>query len=197
MVRISLRSLLVLVTLVAVAIVSLVYASETWQAFVGAIAMIVFFVAVVMAVVDRGERQAFAIGVALVMSSYGVIVLNGPVSMVPNGRSQNLELDPWSGRLPTTMLLRYVHMAVNHSYWVDSSGKELPDYDPSQNKGTGLGGGNRFGGPMYREVPPREMFMPIGHMWWAILLGLLGGWFARFVYLRRVRVRDSLAAGRS
>jgi hypothetical protein len=30
-------------------------------------------------------------------------------------------------------------------------------------------------------------FLPIGHFWFALLLGYLGGHFARFVYLRRLK----------
>jgi peptidoglycan hydrolase-like protein with peptidoglycan-binding domain len=39
----------------------------------------------------------------------------------------------------------------------------------------------------FREIPPREIFMPIGHCWWAILLGFVGGHFAQYVYWRRTR----------
>jgi hypothetical protein len=30
-------------------------------------------------------------------------------------------------------------------------------------------------------------FASVGHFWWALFLGCLGGHFARFVYLRRVK----------
>jgi hypothetical protein len=32
--------------------------------------------------------------------------------------------------------------------------------------------------------------MPIGHCWCALLLGLAGGWFAQFVYARRVNEQN-------
>jgi hypothetical protein len=37
-----------------------------------------------------------------------------------------------------------------------------------------------------KDMPRTEIFGPIGHCWWALLLAYLGGWVARFVYLRRV-----------
>ena len=187
MIRISLRQLMLIVLLVAVAILSLKFASAGWQAVIGGLAMITLFAALVVAAVDRGPRQAFAIGYLLVMVSYGVIVLNGARSSGAWG-SKSLEMDQWEGRLPTTLLLRYIHMAVDKSEWFDdSTGKVVPNYSPP------AGGG--FGSVRYREVPPREVFMPIGHYWWAILLGACGGIFARWVYLRRTR--EQLAAPRT
>jgi hypothetical protein len=103
--------------------------------------------------------------------------------------SRNVEFDQWEGRLPTTRLLRYVHAAVQRSsYFNYTTGKEVPGYDPAKDPNSGVGGG--LGGRSvigYREFPPREFFMPVGHCWWALLLGYLGGLFAAFVYSRRMK----------
>jgi hypothetical protein len=107
--------------------------------------------------------------------------------------------------LPTTRLLRYVHNAVQSSGYFDNrSGKEVPDYDPSNVPNAGEGGfrgsmvldpGGGFGlAVSFREIPPREVFMPIGHCWWALILGYAGGHFARFVYWRRCRDEQKLPA---
>ncbi len=192
MVRLSLRELLGMVACVALAIVSLRYASEGWLAIVAAVTMAAFFVSIIVAAVDRGPRQAFAIGFALTLGVYWPIVLKGAQSGGGNGfPSKNLEFDQWEGKLPTTRLLRYVHMAVDHGGYYDfSTGKKIPDYDPAQDSNPNLGGGGFGGGTSrvsYREAPPREIFMPIGHCWWGLLLAYCGGHFARFVYGRRVK----------
>jgi hypothetical protein len=176
--RISLRELLLLVTLVALAIASLKYASELWLAIVAGLAMIAFFVTGIVAVVDRGPRQAFAIGFALTMIAYGLMLTSGQNTQGPRGNvsSKNIEFHPWKGRLPTTRLLRYAHMVVN---------------EPQQE--TWGGGGFPMRTTMV-EHPRREVFMPVGHCWWALLLGYLGGRFALFVYVRRMRESTQLAA---
>ncbi|HEX2475888.1 MAG TPA: hypothetical protein VHK01_14145, partial [Lacipirellulaceae bacterium] len=70
MLRISLRQLLFLVATVAVAIVSLCYANAGWEAAVYCLTLVVFFAMVIVAFIDRGSRQAFAVGMAIVMAGY-------------------------------------------------------------------------------------------------------------------------------
>jgi hypothetical protein len=179
MFRISLRELLSLVACCALALVSLKYASETWVAAVAALAMLAFFVAIVTALVDRGPRQAFAIGFAVIVVTYGWIVLHTPLSYSGPNAPPTLEFDQWSGRLPTTRLLRYVHQAVDRSQWIDRNGNVIANYNPASHDPSAPGAGS------IREIPPREQFMPIGHMWWGLLFGYIGGRFGQFVYARR------------
>jgi hypothetical protein len=197
MMQISLRQLMLLVVAVAVAIVSLAYASELWLVIVVGGTMLAFFAALILSAVDRGPRQAFAIGFALTMVGYWSIVLMSTKS-VPNPSLGNVngEFDQWEGRLPTTWLLRYIHMGVDRSGYYDfAKGVEVPDYDPAKDPNRNGGGGfGALGGGLggrsnisYRELPPREYFMPTGHCWWGLLLGYLGGLFAAFVYARRIR----------
>jgi len=199
MFRLSLREMLVLVAMVALAIGSLKYANDTWLALVAGVTMITFFVVLIMAVVDRGLQQAFAIGFALTMIAYGLILMTGQTTSGSSGnvRSRNIEFDQYGGRLPTTRLLGYVHAAVQTSGYFDNvTGKALPNYDPAKNPTRGGGGGGGGFGPVvsYREIPPREKFMPIGHCWWAMILGYAGGHFARFVYGRRLPEEQKLTA---
>jgi hypothetical protein len=193
--RLSLREMLVLVALAALAIASLNFANETFLAIVAAVAMLGPIAALIIAVVDRGPRQAFAISVALTMVAYGLILITGQRTSGNSGNvhSRNVEFDHWEGRLPTTRLLRYVHMAVQRSEWYHSNtGVLIPNYDPNNPVIPKMGGGGFFprGGALYREIPPREIFMPIGHCWWALMLGYAGGLFAGFVYRRRVSKSD-------
>jgi hypothetical protein len=175
--RLSLRESLVLMTAVALAVASLKYASEAWLAIVLAVTMLAFFVALIVAVVDRGPRQAFTIGFALTMAGYWLVVLSG-TKVVPNTGSMNIEFDHIEGRLPTTRLLRYVHSAIGRGrYFNPFTGQELPNYDPATDPNRNVGGGG-FATPAtmvsYQEIPPREIFMPIGHCWWGLLLAYLG-----------------------
>lgn len=178
MFRLSLRELLMLVALVASATASLKYASQLWLALVAGVTTVAFCAALIVAAVDRGQRQAFAMGFALTMIAYGATLMTGDrtVGFGGNMHSKNIEFDPWEGRLPTTRLLRYVHIAVNEN-------RQVPMSQP-------------FGGATTRlvEIPPREVFMPIGHCWWALLLAYVGGRFAATVYMRRTREQQLLAA---
>lgn len=183
--RLSLREMLVLMALVAFAIGSLKYASELWLAIVLAVTMMIFFGTVILAAVDRGHRQAFAIGVALTMVAYGLMLMTGRwwapgfARTLDGTNMTNIEFDQWSGRLPSSVLLRYVRNALDASFEQTPAGKQVP-VKPSA-LAIGLSQ-NAF-----VEMPPREFFMPIGHCWWALLLGCVGGYFGRYVYWRRVR----------
>jgi hypothetical protein len=175
----SLRRLLVIVGLIALALASLCDANDSWQILILGFTMIVVFATAIIAVVDRGAGQAFAIGFTLIVAAYGLLLM---------GRAA--EFDQYSGRWPTTHLLKFLHGAMDRSEWVDTStGSVIKDFDP-QHPSVPIAGGGSFGvGPTasWREVPPREAFMPIGHCWWALLLGFAGGNFAQYVYLRRIR----------
>jgi hypothetical protein len=191
MFQLSLRSLLVAVALVALTIVSLRFASEAWWTLVITIAAIALGAAMILAIVDRGERQAFAIGFVVAMAGYG-IVLKALPKYSTFGSQGHPEFNPDVGQLPTTILLRPVYHAIAQIGLIDlSTGKPVPN--AAAQIGGGLGGGG-MGSANYSmsESPPREVFMRIGHAWWAILLGVCGGLFARWVYRRRTR--EPLAA---
>ena len=194
--RLSLREMIALMALVALAIASLTFANEAFLALVAGVTMLALVAALIIAVVDRGPRQAFAIGVALTMIAYGLILTTGQSTSGSGGsvRSKNIEFDQFAGRLPTTRLLRYLHTAVQRSEWIDPfTRKVIPNYDPNNPTilpsvlaGSGAGGrATAGGGASLREIPPRSIFMPIGHCWWALLLGYAGGLFGQFVYARR------------
>lgn len=169
-----------LVALAAFALASLKYASELWLALVTGVTMFAFCAALIVAAVDRGQRQAFALGFALTMIAYGVALMTGDrtVGFGGNMNSRNIEFDQWEGHLPTTRLLRYVHMAVNENTTSIVS-TTYPGFPPITRT---------------MERPPREIFMPIGHCWWALLLGCAGARFAQYIYGRRIREQQLLAA---
>jgi hypothetical protein len=172
--RVSLRELLLLIAMVALAIASMKYASPAWRTCVYTITMAIFMWAAVIAVIDRGPRQAFAIGMVLLMVIYGVLVTNGTV------RSENVEMDLQYGRLPTSRVVKYIFPPTETVEWLDNrTGQILPNYDPA-NPPPGIGA---F--PQTRRKPDPPILMAVAHCWWALLLGYIGGRFARVVYLRR------------
>src|SRR5688572_13834528 len=101
--RVSLRELLLLIAMVALAIASMKYASPPWRTCVYTITMAIFMWAAVIAVIDRGPRQAFAIGIVLLMVIYGVLLINAP-----RRGDGNLELDLDRARLPTSRAVKHL-----------------------------------------------------------------------------------------
>jgi hypothetical protein len=173
--RLSLRELLLLIAMVALAIVSMKYASPAWRTCVYTITMATFMWAAVIAVIDRGPRQSFAIGMVLLMVIYGVLVLNAP-----RRQERNLELDLDYGRLPTSRAVKYLFPPGETVEWWDRGTLQLlPNYDP-KNPPPGIQAFRQT-----RSTPDPPTLMAIAHCWWALLLGYLGGRFARVVYLRR------------
>jgi hypothetical protein len=135
MFRISLRELLVFVALFALAVASLKYANDAWLAIVAGVTMLAFSIAIITAAVDRGSRQAHAIGFALTFLAYCAAVLTGMTTASGLGNEtaiKNIEFDQWDGRLPTTRLLRYIHWAMNATGYYDAAtDKLIPDFDPN------------------------------------------------------------------
>jgi hypothetical protein len=175
--RLSLRELLLLIAMVALACASMKYASPAWRTCVYTITMAIFMWAAVVAVIDRGPRQAFAIGMAILMVIYGVLIVNGT-----SGRSQggNREMNPASGRLPTSRIVEYLFPITESVQWIDrETDQVLPSYDLT-NPPPGIRVYART-----KRTPDPTTLMAIAHCWWAILLGYIGGRFARVVYLRR------------
>jgi hypothetical protein len=173
----SLRELLLLIALAALAIASIRYATTTWRTVVYTITMAVLMTGAVTAVIDRGPRQAFAIGMVLTMAIYAILVRNG----VSGTRGENRELDPSDGRLPTTRAASYFYRPTTTHRWFDERGNELANFDESKPRP-----GVRRATRRTNISPSADLFMQIVHSWWALLLGYIGGWFAWIVYHRRI-----------
>jgi len=188
----SLRAVLIVVALIALAIVSLQFASPGWQTAVSGVTFVVFWAAAIAAIVDRGPRQVFAIGIVVSMAIYGLVLFALPREGAPNWQVHP-EFNPDTGRLPTTRLLAPIYHAIVEVSWYNmTTGRKVAGPGP-----WAVGNTPPAANVTLSESPDRNTFMSIGHLWWAIVLGLFGGWFGRFVHLRRTREQDSLAAGRS
>lgn len=169
---------MVFVAITAVAIVSLKYASETWEAIVFGLVLILFSIFLVVALVDRGRRQAFAIGMAVIMAAYTLMDAYGPQ---PKFRHSGI---------PTNPLLMRLHRTVAvPAYFDQQTGQQILDIAAPADASAATPP-NAY----IDSVPRLEHFMRIGHMWFAILFGYIGGLFARFVYIRRLHL-DAAPAG--
>ncbi len=129
--------------------------------------MFAFFAAVIAAIFERGPRQAFAIGFAVVVFGYAVMLVNGRQSVSAAGNVLTYEELNGTGYLPTTVALG-----------------EL--YDLAFRRGA-----SRTGRPSPGS-PPQMNFVVIGHTWFALVFGYLGGCFARFTYARRKREQPAV-----
>ena len=187
-IRISLRELLVLVALIGVGCAALKSASSTWWTALSALALLAVMGFALVAALDRGARQAFALGFVICVSVYAVLLAT-QASIGGSGTSTSQEFDHYSGYLPTTRLLGPLFEAIaSSSYHDKQTGEVIPNYDPSQAASGGLGGGGFGGmgsGVSAAETPERHSFMRIGHLLWSLLLGYVGGHVGRAIYLRR------------
>ena len=178
--RFSSRELLLLVAFVAFAIASLKYANEICQIAVTMLALIVLIGAVIIAIFDRGTRQAIAMGMVIAIAIYGGLIVLVEFAEFTGGRTTRYT------RFPTNRILEYLYAGIQKTVWIDrNTGEMIPDEERNI---------RAFARPPRRmEVPNLEEFMTIGHTWWALLWGYLGGRFARFVYVRRICGQKPLA----
>ena len=210
MIRVSLREMFVLVAAVALAIVSLIFASPQWQAIIGFVALLSAMIALVESFVDLGSRRAFAIGFAVAMIVYAFVVMKAhdlmPVDQFGGNRNVEFDAYQYEGGLPTSISLRYIYAGISRTKHFDAkTGQRIPESESGNLfvVGQSTFGGGGFGSAVpvnvppgqraaYVEVnPPAANFMVLGHFWWALLFGYIGGHFARFVYLRRDREAKS------
>jgi Ca2+/Na+ antiporter len=179
MIRLSLRSLLVLVAAIAVAIASFRHASDGWQTAMVSIVLVIFLLVVIVSLIDRGRRRATALGCMITMAAYGLaLLLSAPLG---SSIAENREFNPSTGRLPTSLLLRPLYERAADVGWVDvRTGKQAGEFPASASVNAGDSATITTG-----EIPDRETFMVIGHCWWALALGCAGSIGARLFYQRR------------
>jgi hypothetical protein len=177
MFRFSLREMLVIVALASVSVASMKYVTPAWRTAVFSITITAFMLGAVCAFVDRGRRQAFAIGFALVMAIYAAMVLFGTSDRGGGSR----EFDLRTGRLPTTELIaRIAGEPTATSIYYDENNQLIPNFDP-QNPPAGV----QVAYSRVEIFPHPIRLLEIAHCWFALLFGYVGGHFARFIYLRR------------
>jgi hypothetical protein len=198
--RTSLREFLTFVAVVAIACATLCYANAYWLMLVSFVALLGVIATGVNAFVDRGPRQAAAIGALVAITIYATLIYTRQLQTDRNP-SFNPEFDPYSGALPTTLVLRPIFEAISEQQYLDNatgkrvSASKLPTdatiEDPNEvfrRQQTGRSGSSaaathkRLG-----EFPSRDHFMPVAHYLWALLFAYAAAKLARYVYARRLR----------
>jgi hypothetical protein len=196
--KLALRELLMVVALIALGCAALKYANDMWFAVIAAIVFLTFFRALIVAAVDRGPAQAFAIGMALVMAGYALLLLSSRTTN--QGMIDNQEFTR-GGVLPTTQLLEHLNRSISDFRWIDVSGNAdrhfqapvmLDNVDLTAEalrkrlrNGQNLPGVS-FKGMVLQKTPDEEPFYRTGHLLWSLMLGFVGGMFARSMYQRRI-----------
>jgi hypothetical protein len=191
--RMSLRGLFAFVTCLALMIVSLKYASQLWQAFVGFALIVAIGAAAIVLIFDRGPRQVFAIGFCVAALGYGGLLATAHKTKDNYGVLQGVEYSSGEGKLPTTMFLYRVYRSVARGEYVEQdTGKTHPATTALM---TDAAGNQTISGKVvgFRPIPDSDDFMHVGHYWWVLLFGYVGGSFAQFVYDRRKREQSAAA----
>jgi hypothetical protein len=161
--KVTLSELLLALAFFGMGCAALKYADSPWWRMILAWSVLLLFMAaVVIALVDRGQRQASAAGFASCVAIYGVLL--------------------WSEvQLPTSDVLKLTYQAVAAEKHVVVPVKGFSPY------GTGPGGMSMRGMAVsLTELSPGyEGFATNGHLLWVLLFGYFGARLATFVRRRR------------
>jgi hypothetical protein len=110
----------------------------------------------------------------LCVAIYMLLVWSAPIN---NRGTASREFDPYTGRLPTTKLLRPLYAALSTQTGIESvTGQEVPGFDPRSGMGMNM---------MSVDSLDRGQFMAIGHLLWAFLIGYLGSRLAAWIDAQR------------
>lgn len=161
------------VTLLVMAMASLKLASVRWELAVAAALALSIFLALTTALLERGSRQALAMG--FLVGVIGYFLMQREETFIP-------------ARLPTAPLLASLYDAINDSHWVDTeTGERLPNFDPrSTPRKINKRNSRAVFVQKFVQTPPREEFMQIGHCWFATATGSVLASLASVIYQRRL-----------
>jgi hypothetical protein len=191
--RISLRELLVLVALLAVAFVLLKFASPLTAVIVASIAMIVCGAMAVMAFVERGSRQAFAIGFTVIavaffysLNSQGI---GNPYNVFPAERALTF--------LHRHLATRWIHDSITGERLRPVLPTELEAGSSQPSRAELMDNPDLFvsrSAPFGAQSPPTNVlyhpsirhFISVGNSLLTLLFAYLGGKLAVWIYHRRV-----------
>ncbi len=188
----SLRTLLIATAVIPLAIFAIAKSTPLYVSAVLTIAAIAWIAVAIMAWIDSGSRQAWARGVILAATAYGLLVI-----------WMGTELELVGSRLATSGALYYAHtwaapdanapLASPYTITFTSpQGSSLTTneitFDVRTNTDSGVSGTTwnySTLSTLLNQTPTRRDFATIGHVYWGILLGLAGGWFAAWIARRQ------------
>ena len=164
--RVTIRELLIVTAFVAGSLASLKYAGPVvWMVIASGVSLCLM-ISTVIALVDRGRRQAMASGFA----SCGAIYLAMSMLIASAGH----------GDLVTESLSTRLYLSMVSYNWYDKKSGEMVAFDPRW---------ETVGYPpsIRRSAPSIDLsyFKSIGHLLWALLFGYFGSRFAAWLHARR------------
>jgi len=171
--RFSIRLLLAAVAASAAALATLINATEAVLAAVAGGVFLLFLLAALAAVFRRGASGAFAGGFLLSGLAYLALVF-----VLPADRQSFL------AHLPTSRSIDLLHKTVSKA---PASEAEMQRWGlPAEIVGTTAGAWF-----MMQPFPQEKHFHPLGHLYWSLLFGLLGGVLARRFHDLRTGERNA------
>jgi hypothetical protein len=160
MTRFTIRELLLITAFLATSCAALKYAGNNWWAALFLGSFLAVIAAGVIAIAERGQRQAVAAGFVFCFCAYAIAAWS----------------DASRERLPTALLLRRLYPLIATSKWLDMRTNEVVlDYDPQTP--------SKYVTIAYEQS--EYTFRDIGHLLFALVFGYFGARFASWIYLRR------------
>ena len=126
----------------------------------------------IVALVGRGRRRAFAIGFLVPLLTYAAV----------HAFTGNDELEPYDkSALPTTQSFQRPYETFRSRTWIDATTQEpIPDYDPTVDPSLHSAGLNSKVG--YHDSPDRVTFALLAHGLIAVSLAFVGSRFAVYIH---------------
>ncbi len=167
--KLSIRSILIAIALVAIAIAAILsggLAATLFHCVVGTLVI----VAAITAFVGVRRPRALAIGFAIPSFLYCLLLL----------AAGGNELDPHNGSLPTTQLAGRGYEAIYRPIYTEmNTGRIVPNYQPNF---TNAGGGGMPTVAMTGEFPSRSEYMTTVHGCFLLIAGIFGALYAQVLY---------------
>lgn len=173
----SMRELLFVVAFAGLGVASLANGGIIGAIMIS-LAMAVTMGLAIIALVNRGSRQAFAIGFLTPVVMYAGALLAA-------GRN---EFDPDTRQLPTSMLLRPIFEVMSKKTVIDAvTGEVVPGANPTDVSRVAMTYGSSL------RILESRSFMSLGHLLIAMILGYAGAKFAVIVHRRESKDNESRA----
>ena len=167
--KLSIRSLLIAIALVAIAIAAILSGGLAATVFHFVVGTFVI-VATITAFVAVRRPRALAMGFAIPSSLYCLLLF----------AAGGNEFDPHNGSLPTTQLARRGYEAIYRPIYTDMmTGKIVLNYRPNV---TNAGGGGMPTVAMTGEFPNRSVYMTTVHGCFLLIAGIFGALYAGVLY---------------
>jgi len=193
MLRFSIRQLLIVTALLAVAFVALLNASPWWAAAMSSGVLLTLSAAIVLAIYREGQGRAFWIGFSVLGWVYLALLAASPMQGnyldYPLGRNHLINEQIM---VPIYNLAAYGYVIPPYPDPFAVPANADPFAVPSAPSPYSTPP-RRIIAPLWRQPPPESQdFFNVGHALWSIGLATCGGWFAVWAFATRQRARGQV-----